>query len=299
MPLRDLGQLLVLSVLFGSAFLFMRLLVPVFGPLWLIDARVLLAAGVLIIWAVLTGQPLRFGHRLRDWLVMGALNAAIPYTLIAFAELHVNSSLAAIFMATIPLFTAVISALWLEERFTPKLAIGLALGSVGVVALSGWNTVVLSPVTLLAVAALLVSALSYALGIVFVGLRFGDTSPLTLSIGNFLAAGVLLLPLAVFAPPPQPPPPPAVLVLLAFVLLPTALALVFDLHLLKKLGPTRLSTVAYLIPVSGALLGFIFLSEPLHPTMLAGFVIILLSVALVTDVKIALPRKLTEERSLP
>lgn len=258
------------------------------------DARVLLAAGLLALWAAITRHPLRFGGRWRDWLVVGALNAAAPYTLIAFAELHVPSSLAALFMATIPLFTALLSALLLRERLSLKLGAGLALGVTGVAVLSGGGALALTPVTLLAVAALLASAFSYALGIMFVSLRFRETAPLTLSVGNFLAAGTLLLPFALAAPPPAPPPPTALLALAALALVPTALALVLDFHLLQKLGPTRLSTVAYLVPVSGALLGAVFLAEPLHPTMLLGFATVLVSVALVTDVRLGLPKALTK-----
>ena len=69
------------------------------------------------------------------------------------------------------------------------------------------------------------------------------------------------------------------------VLIPTAIAFTLDFHLLKKLGPTRLSLIAYLIPVFGAIFGRVFLSEELSFGVLLGFVIILFSVALVTETK--------------
>ena len=286
---RDFGLLLLLSVLFGSAFLFIRIAAPVFGPLFLMDARVLLAAGTLALWALVTKQRLSFGGRWRDWFTIGALNAALPYTLIAFAELHVTSALAALFMALLPLFTTVVAVLWGRERLTPKMSVGLALGFVGVVVMSGWSTPQLTPTTLLSLGALLLAALSYALGLVYTEARFDDTPPLTLSVGNFLAAGVLLLPFALTAPPPQVPSPLALLTLAALVLLPTALALVLDFHLLKKLGASRLSLVAYLIPISGALLGVVFLNEALSSTALVSFSLILVGVVLATDAEVKLP----------
>ncbi len=286
MNLINLALLSLLSALFASAFLFIRLLAPVFGPFMLMDLRVWLAAILLFLWAFLSKQQLNFSKSWHSWLLLGALNAAIPYTLIAFAELQVSSALAAILMSTIPLFTAIATFVFMKESFTPRKIIGLLLGLFGVVVLSSWNPQGLNSFSLFAILALLLSALSYALGIVYAAMSFKSTSPLSITIGNFLAAGILLLPFAITNPPQQSPSTLAMLALFAMVLIPTAAAFTLDFHLLKKLGPTHLSLIAYLIPIFGAFFGRVFLGEDLSVGVLLGFIIILFSVALVTEAKL-------------
>ena len=205
MNLINLALLSLLSALFASAFLFIRLLAPIFGPFMLMDLRVWLAAAILFLWAFLKKQPLNFRKTWYDWFLLGALNAAIPYTLIAFAELQVSSALAAILMATIPLFTAIAAFFFMKESLTSKKIIGLLLGLFGVVVLSGWNSQGLDSSSLLAILALLLSALSYGIGVVYAAIRFKSTSPLSITIGNFLAAGILLLPFAIANPSQQTP----------------------------------------------------------------------------------------------
>lgn len=284
----NIALLLLLSALFASAFLFIRLLAPIFGPFLLMDLRVLLAATLLLLWALLSKQPLNFNKTFSRWLFLGALYAAIPYTLIAFAELEVSSALAAILMATIPLFTAIAALFFIKETLTTRKIIGLLLGLFGVIVSSGWNPQGSNSFNLFAILALLLSALSYAIGGVYAAKYFKDISPLSLTIGNFLAAGVLLSPFAIANPPQQLPSIPAILALLAMVLIPTAIAFTLNFYLLKELGPTHLSLIAYLIPIFGALFGRIFLAEELTFGLLLGLVIILFSVALVTKVKFSI-----------
>ena len=105
----------------------------------LIDLRVLIAGIALVLYAVLLDQRPQWLHQWQNYLLLGALNAAIPFCLIAAAELSLDAPVAAILNATTPLFTAIISYLWTKERLTKKKLIGLLLGIVGVSVLVGWN----------------------------------------------------------------------------------------------------------------------------------------------------------------
>lgn len=282
MNVRDLLQLLIVGALMGAAFLFMRVAVPSFGPVPLIVVRVLLAAGVLYLIARLSGERVRFAGPRRAWLLLGVLNAGLPFTLIAWAELHITSSLAAILIATMPLFTAVIAALWQGERIAPVKGVGLALGLVGVLILSGWDAASLDGVTLIAIGAVLLSSLSYAVGSVYTKVRFAGTPRLTLTVGNFLFAGLALLPLLPVAPAPTTPGLGAWGAMAGLVALATVVPFLLFYRMLARSAATTASSVAFLIPGFGTLWGVLFLREAIGPATLIGFAVVLIGVALVT-----------------
>lgn len=286
MKLQDLFLLLLLGALFASAFLFMRVAVPVLGPLFLMDIRAVLAASVLFLWSVVRGEKVRFRGRLRHWFVLGALNAAIPFSLIAWAELHLTASLAAILVATLPLFTALVSAIWLKDALTRKKVVGLILGLIGVAILSGWSPLALSPITVLAILATLVASLSYALGSVYTKQVFQGVPRVTLTIGNFAFAGLLLLPLAAASVPASSPSTSVIFVVLGLVVVASVIPYLLFFSLLERRGATVATSVAFLIPAFGTLLGTVFLAEPLNLTMLAGLGIIFMSISLVTGVDV-------------
>lgn len=283
---REFSLLLLCGALFASTFPLIRLTAPVFGPLALMDIRVFLAAGLLALWAWISRQPLGFKRPLCDWLLLGGLNSALPFSLIAFAQLHVPSSTAAIFIATVPLFTLLIEALWFGQSFTPQKALGLTLGTSGVAVLSGWGGLTFTPVVLLALLALLLASLSYALSAMVMKTRFAHGSPLSVSTGNFLSAGILLLPLAAAMPPRSLPGLETVLALAVLAVLSTAVAWALFFGLVRRLGIGPTSSVSYLIPMFGVVFGVLFLSEPVGPSTLLGFVLVLGGVALVGEVRL-------------
>lgn len=283
---REFPLLLLCGALFALAFLLIRITTPVFGPIALMDVRVFLAAGVLALWAWLSRQPLSLKHPLADWLLLGGLNAAIPASLLAFAMLYVPSSLAAIFVATVPLFTALIEFVWFKKPLSLRKSLGLGAGTVGVVVLSGASLFEFTPATLLALVALLLSSLSYASGAMVMERRFKQVSPLSITTGNFLAAGFVLLPLTALMPPRSVPSPESLLALVILVLFSTAIAWVMFFHLIRKLGSGPASSVSYLVPMFGVIFGALFLAEPVGLSTLLGFGLVLGGVALVGEVRL-------------
>src|SRR5690348_15326347 len=114
----DLAALALLAAVWGGSFLFIRVAVPELGPLPLVLARVAIAGVLLALLAAARRQPAWAGIR-RHWrpiLVVGAVNAAIPFSLISAAELHLTASLASVLNATVPLATALLGAAWTRER---------------------------------------------------------------------------------------------------------------------------------------------------------------------------------------
>lgn len=284
MSFRDLFLLVLLGALMGSAFLFLKVAAPVVGPIFLIFARVSLAAALMVGWGILTRQALRFGRPLKDWLILGTLNAALPFTLIAWGELHLTASLASILIATLPLFTALVSAVWLKEAFHPRKVFGLVLGLAGVVILSGWSPLEAGPQTLTAILAVLLASLSYAVASVFIKRQFQGVSRLSVTAGNFASAGLVLLPLSFTTLPSAMPPIPTLWAMLALAVVGTVIPYLLYFHLLDRLAATTVTSIGYLIPAFGALWGAVFLAEPINTAMLLGFALVLLSVGLVSGI---------------
>lgn len=283
MNTRDLLKLLLLATIWGASFLLIRIAAPALGPVGLVTARMLIAGGALVLFALATRRTLpSLRYAWRTYLALGALNSAVPLTLEAFALLHLSASLGAILASTTPLWTAVGAALWLGERLTARAVVGLALGMAGVVAIVGWSELTLTGGVLLALGAALLSAVLYALGGIYARSVVRGRSPLALTIGQELSAGVLLLPLALAAPPPAPLSLPVVAATMALALFVTAGGTLLYFDLLARLGPTRTQSVGFLVPGVALLLGVLLLGEPLTAGMVLGLVLVLASVGLVT-----------------
>ncbi len=283
---RDLGLLLLLAALWGASFLFIRIAAPVLNPAPLVEARVIIAGFALLIYAKLIKQPFPLRSQWRRYLVLGALNAAIPFTLVAFATLTITASLAAILNATTPLFTALVSAVWLKEPLTTKKSIGLTGGIIGVALVVGWNPIPLTSAAAVSVGAALLAPLSYALAGVYAKTVSSDAPPLALSIGQQLAAGLLLLPFAAVTLPNVPPPLSVVMSVLALVLLSTAVGYLIFYKLIARVGATNTLSVTLLIPVFGIVWGKLFLGESIGAVQLIGLAIILISLTLITGMRL-------------
>jgi drug/metabolite transporter (DMT)-like permease len=251
--------------------------------------RVTLAGAGLLLYAVALRRSVALRARWRAYLVLGALNGAIPYSLIAAAELHLTASLAVILNGTTPLFTALVAALWLRERLTARMVVGLLVGVGGVAILVGWSSLPLDRVLLLSVGASLAAALSYGLAGVQAKTAFGRTPPLTLAIGQQVGAALLLLPfalpLAVVNAPANRLSPGVVAAVVALALLCTSLGYLLYFYLIVSVGPTRTLSVTFLMPVFGVLWGVLFLHESVRPGTFVGLGVILASVLLVTGLR--------------
>ena len=286
MTLLDLALLLGLATLWGGSYFFIRVAVPVFGPAALVALRVVI--GGLLLWAVAraTGRRIEVRPHLPRLLVLGLLNAALPYMLISAAELHLTASFAAILGATVPLFAAALGARFLGERLDAARLGGLVMGVAGVAVMVGWGPMKLDVATLLAVLAMLAASASYAGAGIYTKLRLRGVPTFTLALGQQVGAiAWLAVPGALF-PPRTVPSLAALGALGALGALSTAVAYLLYFRLLERVGPTKTTTVTYLIPIVGMLGGALVLREPLTSGMLAGLGLVLGSVLLVNQLRI-------------
>jgi drug/metabolite transporter (DMT)-like permease len=281
---RDLADLTLLGALWGGAFLFIRVAVPALGPFLLVEFRVGLAAVVLVLYALAVGRVPKIRSRWRSFLVLGFFNSAVPFSLISAAEIHLTASLAAILNSTTVMFTAMVAAVWMGDALTARKLFGIVLGIFGVTVLVGWDPLPLNGAVLSAVAAMLVASLSYALGATYVKHSFSGIPPIGMAIGQLTAATALLLPLSVVSVPEQAPSLAVALCVLGLALLSTVMAYLIYFRLIENVGPTSTTTVTLLVPVFGLLFGVLLLDEPFGLGTLAGLVIILSSVVLITGI---------------
>ena len=281
---REFAGLILLGALWGGSFLFIRVAVPALGPFLLVELRVGLAAATLFLYALAVGSMPKIRNRWRSFLVLGFFNAAVPFSLISAAEIHLTASLAAILNSTTVMFTAMVAAVWMGDTLTARKLIGIVLGIVGVTVLVGWDPLPLSGAVLLAVAAMLLASLSYALGATYAKRSFSGIPPVGMAIGQLTAATALLLPFSIVGVPGQTPSFGVALCVLALALLSTVVAYLIYFRLIENVGPTSTVTVTLLVPVFGLLFGVVLLDEPFGPGTLAGLCIILASVVLITGI---------------
>jgi drug/metabolite transporter (DMT)-like permease len=279
---RQVAMLLALAALWGASFLFMRVAVPAFGPVVLADARVAIAGIALLAWAAAIGARPALRRRWREYLVLGAINAAVPFALLSAAELEIEASLAAVLNAMAPLCGAIVGAVWLGQRVTHPAKAGLVLGVGGVALVVGLAPFTIDLEFVLAVLACLAAAFAYGIGANLVRVRFTDEPPLTLAIGQQLGAAAVLLPLVPAIPLRGAPDAVDVACLLALALASTAVAYLLYFRLLAELGATGGMTVIFVVPVFGVLWGALFLGETIDLATVLGGIVILASVLLIT-----------------
>ncbi|WAH44622.1 DMT family transporter [Alicyclobacillus fastidiosus] len=281
----DLFLLVVLAALWGASFLFIRVASPMLGPALLVDCRVLIAALSLVLYALVLRQRVQLLARWKSYLVLGAINAAIPFCLISIAELRLSAALAAILNATTPMFTAVVARIWMGDALSVKKVCGLVLGIFGVLVAVGSDFSVHATSPVFWAGCSLLAALAYAFGGVYSARKFVGVSPLDLAIGQQLAAGIWLFPFIFFHHIQTPLSASVVYSVLALAVLSTALGYLIYFRLMQRVGPVKTMSVTFLVPVFGLVWGAAFLHEQLSLRLLIALGIILCSVALVANTR--------------
>ena len=266
--------LVSLSVLWGGSFFFAKVALGSFGPLTVVFGRVALAALALNLL-----NPLRRDAPWRSFFTMGALNNAIPFSLIFWGQTHIASGLASILNATTPLFTVVVAHLLTDdEKVTAPKVAALLSGIAGVAVPIGPAAVAQPNDSLWGELACLGAALSYAFAGIY-GRRFRamGVKPLDAATGQVTASSLLILPIMLSVEQPWNGAAPTATgwtVLAALALLSTALAYVLYFRILAAAGATNLLLVTFLIPVTSILLGAVFLQERLEPRHFAGMALV-------------------------
>jgi drug/metabolite transporter (DMT)-like permease len=278
------ASLTVLGALWGGSFLFMRAAAPEFGPVALIAVRLVIAAAVLLPLLHWRGGLGPIREHWRPLVVVGVLNSALPFCLLAYATLSVTAGFAAVLNGTTPFFAAVVARVWLGAALTRPRVVGLVVGFCGVVVLV-WDKVSFKAGgSGLAIVAGLCASLSYAVAASYTRRRLAGVPPLAIAGGSMALGAVCLLPFAAFAIPAVAPTPRAWGMVVALSVLSTAVAYVLYFRLLARLGPTGAVAVTFLIPAFAMAWGWLFLGEGITGRMAAGTVVVLVGTGLASGV---------------
>ena len=268
-------EMLLLAAIWGGIFLATRLALNEVGVLTSVAHRTFWAA--LILWAVVAILGLRVPRDAGFFsacLIMGIVNNAIPFSLLNWSQLHIESGLASILNGSTAIFGVLVAALvFSDERLTARKLIGVSVGFLGVATAIGLQNLLNFNLRSIAQLAVLGGALSYALAGAWARKKLGHLPAQVSAAGMLTASALITVPAAwvidgpfIFALAPV-----TIGALTYMSVIGTALAFLLYYRVLSMAGSGNLMLVTLLIPPFAILLGALFLGELLHPRALAGF----------------------------
>ena len=276
---------IVLGLIWSSSFLWIKIGVQEIGPMALTAFRMLFGALTAVLIGIYQGvQWPRDAKTWRDFAILGPASLAIPIFFISWGEQTIDSAVASILNATVPLFTIFIAHFFLyDDKMTAQKILGLLIGFAGVVVLMSEDITSGAQTSILGQGAVILASLFYAGSAVF-------ARRVTRHIDGTVRGALPLVTSAVFMwalgplaerPFEFPSLPLTWTAILWLGILGSGLAVIMLYYLIHEIGPTRTSMVTYLFPVGGVILGVVFLDEHLSWQLVAGTVLIILSLVVV------------------
>ncbi len=278
---------ITLGVIWSSSFLWIKIAVREVSPATLVTLRV--ALGALAGIAFTIPARVRWPRDRRSWGVLaliGVTGIALPFLLISWGELHIDSAVASILNATVPLFTMLIAHLFLQDdRMSTQKVIGLIMGFGGVAVLMSRDLASASHASALGQAAVILAALFYAGTSVFARAHTEHLPGLVQGAAPLISASLFMgLAVPIGGLPFQLPRLPLTWLAVAWLgVLGSGLALVLWYYLLHRIGPTRTTMVTYIFPLGGVVLGVLFLGEALTWQLIFGAALIIAGIVVVNQ----------------
>ena len=280
----DWLSLLALTALWGSSFLLNEIALASFAPSVLVAGRIVIAAALIFAYLRLSGGSLPLpGRAWWPMVVLAIFGSVLPFHLVAWSQQHIDSSLAGVLMAVMPLFVLTLAHFFIPgARLTPYRVVGFVIGFAGVVFIIGPDFArgFDGNVALWGAIAVLGAALSYSISTIYAR-RLGAGDPVRRSAGMLIVASILSLPTAAVDLPAIVTPSLGATVALGILgLLATGFATLLYFRLVQGPGPTFLSLVNYLVPAWAVIAGALFLEESLSLSVFVGLSLILCGIAL-------------------
>lgn len=284
---RKLILLLTLAALWGPSFLFIKVALEDVPPLTIMLSRVAIGAAMLLLVLRLQGRRVFPRSRTvwRHMAVLGLVQNALPFVLLGWAELYIDSALASILNGFTPIFTIIFAHfLVADDRLSGSKIAGVVLGFGGLAFLVLPSLLAGVQATTFGLLAAVGAAVSYGIAIVYARNNARGMPPLVAPANQLLMATLYLLPFSLLFDQPWTLGPlslPSLASLLALGFFGTGLAFVLYYRLQETAEPTFISMVTYIVPVFGVILGVVVLDEQLTWNVYAGFGLILLGVMMV------------------
>lgn len=281
----NLALLLALATLWGASYVFIKIGVATIPPVTLIAARTLIAGGLLL--AVMQWRGIAMPRDPAVWrrfLIQACLNSVVPFTLIAWAERHVDAGLATILGSNAPIFAFLLTLLFARhERPTLRQSFGVGMGLIGICLVVGINALSGLGQEVVAQLALVLAAMTFGAAAIF-GRNFSGLDSIVPAAGSMICGAILLAPLSLIVDRPWTlsPSMDSVLALLGLSVFSTALAFVIYFRLIQTLGPVGATAQAYLRVPIGVALSAVLLGETLSPSAWAGLLCVIVGIAAMT-----------------
>ncbi len=268
----------VLTLIWSTSFLLIKIGVTSVGPFTLTSARLIIAGSLLVTVLLTKRQRLPLdANAVQMYFAVGILGNALPFAMISWGEVYIDSSLAAIMMGIMPISTFILAHFFIpSEPMTQRKVIGVALGFAGLMTLVGISVLSKFGSHLIGQLAVLGGALSYSVTTILVRSRPGP-SGIQMATGVTLVAALSSIPLTLILEDPSAMTP-STDALFAIVLLgvfPTAVAALIYFRVIRNLGAVTFSQINYLIPVLGSVWGILLLNESLSWQTMAALCLVL------------------------
>ena len=273
MELKNWILLILLGAVWGSAFMFIKISADDFGPILLVNLRLLLAGALFLPFLLQKKYLAYFKSHFSGILILGIFSNAFPFTMFSYASLGATSNMLGILNGTTAFMTMVVAYFWLKESITPKQIFGIILGFLGILVLVNPAN---GSATLGASGFALVGALSYSFSGVYIQKYQLNANKFVLIGWAMLFGGLLLTPLSFFNLPNQMPDNNAIAALLWLGIVSTGIAYLGYIRLIEQIGAVRTSTVTYLLPVFSIIWGSIFLQEKITWIIFGGFIFVMI-----------------------
>ncbi len=273
--------LTLLAAIWGGSFMLMRILSPAIGALGTSFSRLFIAGLFFVGYYKIAGISVNLKHDWKIIVIVGVVNSAVPFSLFAFAALHIPAALSSIINSMSPMFGLIFAVLLLGNRINLRQVGGIVLGIVGVAVISGSKALPATALGYMSVLACLGAAICYGLGSTIVKKYTAHIEPVVLAGLSQLFAGIFLLPLAAAQKIDYHIDATVIIAVLLLSLICSGLAYMIYYSLIRSVGPTKTLTVTFLIPIFSMFWALLILGEAIYPTMIYGMLIVLLGTFLV------------------
>jgi drug/metabolite transporter (DMT)-like permease len=280
MTRRGLVLFVLMSVIWGIPYLFIRIAVAEITPATLVLARTVLAAAILLPIALLRVDLRPVLARWRWVVAFAAVEIAIPWIALGSAEQHLSSSLAGLLIAGVPLVgTAFALATGGADRLGRAGLLGLLIGLIGVAAIVGADYATSDPTALLQIG---IVVIGYPVGPAILARRLGGLPTVGVMALSLTLCAVVYAPIAAVQWPSVMPSANVVAAVVILAVICTAAAFILFAALIDEIGPVRATVITYVNPAVAAVLGVLVLGETFSPAMGIGFALVILGSTLAT-----------------
>lgn len=275
----DMTLLILVAIIWASAFMAIKIAVPEVGPIWLAAIRVTIGAAALAPYALFKGVVLPSATQV--WVlvvIMAVLNVVIPFFLISWAELTIDAGVTSLLMGVGPFLALIGSHMFTsDDKINRRKALGVACGFTGVVTIVGWDALTqLGSDHLLAQLAAIGGCVCYVTAGILI--RRIDVPPISLAFLALVIGTIILIALALATDGmlTSLPSSSTLMALIYLGVFPTGIAYILRFYLINKVGYSAFAMSVNLIPVFGILMGVVLLGEPLRPQVMIALVFVLM-----------------------